>query len=313
MAAPARAAAPMFRALRRYPRTMLLPDFRGNIAANGKPQCIMPLGVEYFCIILRFTIAGVPATEAQIKAQIASFNAFMDGDDKLANASPTELLGINNFWNSRYGLTNVNDGCLRIGCTRPWEQEIDAQDGPGWGCATNVPGGVGNFTLVVNMAAAAVTIDGIEGHAEYGRAAPLGRHWKLRRYQDNQAAAGEKVFSDFVQQADVAAYAFHIDKASTPEGGALIDHVALKVDQADEFQKIPCGQLENRYRRYGCVKQTGFTHIPFDVRGRPLEAMPFVAQDMRLSLFTTGGALGNYNILSENMEGVDPAPAAAAG
>ena len=36
------------------------------------------------------------------------------------------------------------------------------------------------------------------------------------------------------------------------------------------------------------------------------EGLPFVANDMRLTL-TTNAALGNYNILSENLEGVDPA------
>ncbi len=305
MANPVRTASPLFRSLRRTPRKILLPDFKGTIGNSGKPIMSPPTGLTYHSISYRFTIAGVAATEAQIKAQVTALHAIMDGDDKLASASPTELLAIMNFWNSRFGLTNVNDGTLRIDISRPWDQEIDAQDGPGWGTATGVPGGIGNFTLGIEFAAAAVTIDGIEAHAEVTDGEALGRHWKLRRYQDSQAAAGERVYPDLTQQVDISTYALHIDQTSAPAGGGKIDFVKLKVDQVDEIEKIPCGMLENHYRRYGCTKQTGFTHIPFSVRGRPFETLPMIAQDMRLSLFTNA-ALGNYNILSENLEGVDP-------
>lgn len=305
MATPNRAAAPVFRAVRRYPRTIRLPAFRGSYAVNQRINILMPLGVTYEAINFRATIAGVAVTEAQWKAQVVNARAIIDGDDKLSDASITELIAVQQFWNKRYGLDNVNDGVFRLDLSRPWEQEIDAQDGPAWGCAMNVPGGVGNFTWEFQFAGAGVTIDAIEAWAEVTDAAPLGRHWCLRRYPDSQAAAGEKVFSDFNQNATHAIYAIHIDKASTPEGGAPITDIKLKVDQVDEIEKIPAGALENIQRRYGLIKQTGFTQLAFAKRGRPLEAFPLVAQDMRLSLFT-GAALNNYNILCEQLEGVEP-------
>ncbi len=303
MGSAARAAAPVFRAVRRYPRIMRLPSFRGSYLTGQRLNVIMPLGVTYCAIPLRFTIAGAAATEAQIKAQIARIRLTVDGDTKI-DASPTELLAIFNSWGMRNQLTNVNDGVFRIELTRPQDMEIDAQDGPGWGMATNVPGGVSNFTLEIELTGA-VTIDNVDGWAEVTDAAPLGRHVTIRRFVDNQAAAGDKVFSDFNQDPTWAVYALHIDKGSVPEAAAPITHVALHIDQVAEIEKINTGAMENINRRYGITKQVGFTHIAFARRGRPMDALPLVAQDMRLTL-STGAALANYNILSEQLEGVDP-------
>lgn len=306
MATITRAAAQIFRDVRVYPRTMRLPSFRG-VAAGAISSVIMGLGVTYESIGLRFTIAGVPATAAEIAAQVTKVKATIDGDPKV-DASATELLAVFNFWNTRFGLTNVQDGILRLELSRPWEQEIDAQDGPGWGAATGVVGGINTFTLEVTLAGGA-TIDAIEGFAEVSNASPLGRHWTLRRVVDNQAAVGDKVLTDWNPGADYAIYAFHIDKSGGT--GNTIREVQLNVDQAEEIQRCAYGHIQSRFRRYGCVQQTGFTHIPFNLRGRPLEGLPMVFQDMRLLLGCPAAAMGNFNVLLEQVEGVDPKPRAA--
>lgn len=305
MASVVRAAARMFREFRQYPRTLRLPSFRG-VAASAISSVIMVLGVTYESIGLRFTIAGVPATAAEIAAQVTKVKAVIDGDPKI-DASSTELLAVFNFWNTRFGLTNVQDGILRLELSRPWEQEIDAQDGPGWGAATGVPGGINTFNLEVTLSGAA-TIDAIEGFAEVSDATPLGRHWTLRRIVDNQAAAGDKVISDWNAREDYAIYAFHVDE--TGGTGNTIREVQLTVDQAEEIQRCAYGHIQSRFRRYGCVQQTGFTHIPFNLRGRPLEGLPMVFQDMRLTLGCPAAAMGNFNLLMEQVEGVDPKRAA---
>lgn len=311
MASQARAAAPAFRLVRRTPRIHRMPATTGSVANNGRPRISMPLGVTYLALMPRFTIAGVAATEAQIKAQVLKIQCIIDGDNKI-DCTPAELIAIEEYWNKRHGLACVNDGVLRISLSRPWEQEIDAQDGPGWGCAVNVVGGVGNFTMIFEMAGASVTIDGIEVHAEVTDPAPLGRHLCLRRYGfSSTQASGDVTFSDFNTGVDHSAYAFHLDKASAPEASAPITHVQLYADQAFEIEKIPTGTLEALAERYGLTKATGFTHIPFARRGRPKEGLPMVAQDMRL-LLTVGSALNATNLISEQLEGVDPEPLAAA-
>ena len=64
-----RSAAGVFRQVRRTPRHMRLPPFR-QVPATQPSSIIVPLGVTYHRIFFRFTIAGVEATEAQIKTQI---------------------------------------------------------------------------------------------------------------------------------------------------------------------------------------------------------------------------------------------------
>lgn len=303
MATVVRTVAKMFREIRQYPRTLRLPSFRG-VAAGAISSVIMVLGVTYESIGLRFTIAGVPATEAEIKAQVTKLKAVIDGETKL-DASSTEYLAIANFWNTRFGLGNVTDGILRLELSRPWEQEIDAQDGPGWGCATGVAGGINTFNFEVTLAGGA-TIDAIEGFAEVSNATPLGRHWTLKRTVDNQAAAGDKVISDWNAREDYAVFAFHIDK--TGGTGNTIREIQLTVDQSEEIQRCAYGHIQSRFRRYGCVQQTGFTHIPFNLRGRPLEGLPMAFQDMRLTLGCPTAAMNNFNLLIEQLEGVDPKP-----
>lgn len=301
-----RAAAQIYRDVRVFPRNLRLPTFRG-IAANSIASVIMPLGVTYQSIQLRFTIAGVPATEAQIKAQVTKIKGTIDGDPKF-DASSTELLALMNFWNgAKSGITNVIDGVMTLHLSRPWEQEIVAQDGPGYGCATGVPGGVNSFQLEVTLDAGA-TIDNIEGFAEVTNAEPLGRHWTLRRIVDNQAASGDKVLSDWNPGVDYSIYAMHVDQ--TGGTGNTITDIALAVDQVEEIQKAKYGVIKAQFQRTGQQQQTGFTHIPFNRRGRPLEGLPMVFQDMRLTL-TTSAAMNNFNVLLEQLEGVDPAPLAA--
>lgn len=307
MAAPSRVVANLFRNVRQYLRSMRLPTFRG-IAASSTANAVWPLGITVHAIFLRFTIAGAAATEAQIKAQISRIRLKIDGDAKI-DATSTELIALNEFWQRRAGQATVVDGVLRIDLSRPWDQEISAQDGPAWGLATQNPDGsrgVDSFTAELDIAAAA-TIDGVEAHALVSDAEPLGRHLCIRRYGLYLGAAGDLEFNDFNKSADYGVLAMHFAKVSQPEAAYVVTHVALKVDQIDELDKTPAGLLESQYRRYGCVKQAGWTHIPFCGRGRPLDVLPLIGQDMRLKI-TANAALNNFDLICEQYEGVDPAP-----
>jgi hypothetical protein len=261
-----------------------------------------PLGVTYHSIGLRFTIAGVPATLAEIIAQVAKVRLIFDGDAYI-DASAAELIVCSNFWNARYGLVNVVDGVLTISASRPWEQESTAQDGPAWGCATNAPGCIGTFELEVTLVAGA-TIDGIVAVGEVTNGEPMGRHLTIRRIGDNMGAAGDKTLFDWPKFGlDVGVYAIHIDK--TGGTGNLITSIQMEVDQIGEIPRVPYGFLQAQFRRYGLTQQTGYTHIPFNKRGRPLDALPMVMQDLRLTL-ECSAALNNFSAIIEGLEGEDP-------
>lgn len=294
-----------FRSARRYPRPLRLPTFRGLTA--GQPfSAIWPVGWTYHSFHLRFTIAGAAATAAQIRAQVSKIRLIVDGDAKI-DASATELQYLHQFWNrARDGADNIVDGTLRIDVARPSDQEIDAQDGPAWGLDANE---IDNFTAEITLAGGA-TIDAIDSFARVTAATPLGRHYCLRRLTENQAALGDKVVQDWNMRADYGVYAIHVNKAWKPDGGNIVS-VGLQVDQTDEISPYtPAGVIQSLYRAHGLTQQSGFAHIPFAQRGRPMEALPMIAQDMRLTL-TTDGALGNFDLLLEQLEGVDPEPKAA--
>lgn len=300
-----RQAAGAFADARRYPRTIRLPAFRA-VTAGSPTSIVMPLGVTYQSISIRATVAGVPASLALIKSDLAKIKATIDGDSKI-DASANEYLAVNNFWNAvKSGVTNVIDGVLRIDLARPWDQEIVAQDGPAWGCAVGVVGGVKVFNLDLTTIPGS-TIDGFEAYAEVTPPEPLGRHWCMRRVTDSMLVAGDKVVSDWPNIGpDVAWYALHIDK--TGGTGNLVTEVQLKVDQSDEIERGVYGYLQSQFVRYGCQQQTGFVHIPFARRGRPNEGLPAIFNDGRLTI-KTSASLGNFNVLIESLEGTDPVQA----
>ena len=306
MAASAtRLAAGTFAQLRRTPRTIRMPAFR-SLAPTVPTEIVCPLGVTYQALEFRFTIAGAAASEAQILAQVDEFKCTIDGDTKL-QLSAAEIAAIQNCWAQRWnGQTNSIGGVFVINLSRPFDQEIEAQDGPAWGCAVGVEGGVGTFTLSVRTIAGA-TIDGVECFAEVTPPTPLGRHLVYRSIGGQFTSAGDLIISDWPRlDLDVQMYALHLQKSGGV--GNLITEVQFKVDQVDEIERCRYEYIQAQFRRYGLVQQAGWVHIPFARRGRPLEGMPAVWQDGRLTL-AASASLGNYKLIMEQLEGVDPATA----
>lgn len=305
--------ASLFRASRRYPRTVRMPTI--NSPEAGKvASIIMPLGYTYESITIKGTVSGVPATKAQLRSDITLVKPIIDGDAKL-NHSLAELDDFQRFWYARDTVEPVAEGCFTIQITRPHELTVDGQDGPGWGCAVNeqtpggVVGGVGSFTLELTLDGAAV-IDGLEVWAEVTDPAPLGRHLKIVRARFTAPYSGLIEADSWpVIDPTTGVYALHIAKAGGVAGP--ITTVQLQVDQQDEIPTVAYGILRAQFSRYALTQQTGYTHVAFSRRGRPLEALPMIGQSMRLILGTSA-ALTSYDVHLECQCGVDPAPNKAA-
>lgn len=302
-AASIRSAAGTYPALRRFLRPLRLPAFKSVVTAV--PMTIdPPLGVTYHSISLRFTVGGAPLSAALIKSEVSKIRFVFDGDPYV-DASAQELSDLSDFWNARYGLVNITDGVLTINAARPWEQESTAQDGPAWGCATGLPGCIGTFQIEVTLAGGA-TCDAIEGFAEVSNPEPMGRHLTIRRTGGSRLAAGDETVFDWPKWGlDVGVYAVHVNKSAGT--GNLITAVQLLVDQMEDVPRVKYGFLAGQFRRYGLTQQTNWMHLVFNKRGRPLDAMPMVMQDLRMVL-ECSGALGNYSVLIEGIEGTDQNP-----
>lgn len=298
-----RAAAGVFRQVRKTPRHMRLPAFR-SVTPGQPTSIIMPLGVTYHRIFIRFLIAGVEASEAQARAQVANIKATIDGDAKI-DASADELLTVFNHWNAQRNGANFKNGTLTIHLARPWEQEIVAQDGPAWGCAVEGPGAIRTFNFGLILAVGA-TIDSYEAWAEVTEATPLGRHFCLRRVSGQFLAAGDLILSDWPSLSpEISWYATHFNKSGG--AGNLISDIGLKIDTNDEVEFGSYAIIQSLFSAYGLQQQAGWVHLPFARRGRPMEALPVVFQDARLTLRATA-ALGSYSLLIETQEGVDNQP-----
>ena len=284
-----------FGVLRQTPRILKMPDPRGNIAAGATVVSTLPVGLTYHAIQIQFLKASnVPATEAEIIAQVSRVRLTVDGDPKI-DLTGTEAAMLANFYCTRGGAAAIQGGVLPVWLARPWWPEFASQDGPAWGTLD-----VGAFTLEITYTGT-VTIVAQNVRASVTKGEPLGRHICVRRLVDNQAAAGLKVVSDFKADVTKQLCALHIDKAAIINTGP-INTYQIRVDQAVEWE----GEYEHlihQYRQYELTPQTGFAHFCFAMRGRPIDALPMVMQDMRLEL-TTQTALGNFNVLQEVAEGL---------
>lgn len=297
MATPAEMAArSSFAAFRRQsPRILRLPDFRGTIAAGNRLVSNIPVGLTYHALQIQFLKASnVPATKAEIQAQISRVRLTVDGDPKI-DLTGAEAVMFGDHYGSRSAQPTVNNGVLPIWLARPWWPEFASQDGPAWGTAD-----VGAFTLEVEFTGTvtivAANLVGIVTDGE-----PLGRHITIRRLPDNQAAAGLKAISDFKADLTKQVIAMHIDKAGGIQSGPITSF-QLKADQRIEWE----GNYDNIVSLLGMYELSQvalWTHLPFTMRGRPIDSLPMVMQDLRLEL-TTSAALGNFNTLVEYAEGV---------
>lgn len=289
-----RAAAAIYQTSRFTPKLQLMPSLRG-IGASSTATALLPVGLTYHALLFRFTIAGVEATAAQILAQVTRIKCTLDGDPKV-DASAAELAMRERHWNTRNAVDPVNSGILPLWLARIGAQEIDSQDGPSWGTSDRA-----SFNVDVTMGAGA-TIDGIEIRAWVTKGTPLGRHLTLRRITDNMPNAGDKVLSDFNNpNVELQLVAIHIDKSAGQ--GNLITAVNLKADQVEEWDG-PYAHVQNLFTAYGLTQVSGYTHLPFAMRGRTLDSLPLVMSDMRLKL-TCSAALNNFNVLMERIEGVE--------
>jgi len=289
-----RAAAALYQQVRVTPKLIQLPSLRG-VGAGAVATSQLPVGVTYHAIALRCTIAGVEATAAQILAQVSRIKLTLNGDPKI-DASATELAAVDRHWHTRNSVDPVGQGgILHIWLARPELQEIDGQDGPAWGTAD-----VNSLTLDVTLAGGA-TIDAIDLRAWITKGEPLGRHICLRRLTDSMGAAGDKVLSDFQNpNAEYQLLALHIDKSGG--AGNLITSITLKADQNEEWDG-PYANLQALFAPYGLTQVSGWTHLPFAFRGRPLDSLPMVMNDCRLKLVCSG-PLNTFNVLQERIEGV---------
>ncbi len=286
-----------YRDVRQFTRKIALKTIPALVA--GKLATIeLDRGVTYHRIYLQPTIGGVAVSAADVKSYLSKIRLVIDGDPHL-DESAEQMIAAQDFHNGMRVTTCYTDGLLCIHLAQPWQLEASGQDYPAYGMAVGGPNGVKNATLSVQSDDLA-KIDAIQAFAEVTDATYLGRRFKRYHIFGNQGALGDQVIDQWpVKDPTAMIQAIHIKSA-------VVTHVRLQVDRGDDIEKVPLALLHQEARQMGKVPQTGWCHIGFDNRGRPMDGMPVIFQNGRLTL-TTSAALNNFDLILDVLEGIDPA------
>jgi hypothetical protein len=286
-----------FQAVRTNQDLIELPALVG-LGAGLEASRLLPCGGTYDALLFQCTVAGAPATDAQLISDIESVDLILDSDSKVKQLSGADLIMLHKFNCHRFGYdTLANEGILPIFFGWPGGQEIDAQDGPAWGTAD-----IKTFECRFKLAGGAV----INAVKPYGLMRPgenLKRHWTCREVRDTYTGTGKHEFSAFDYDANGAKQlkAIHMNKAGGLQAPNIFSNWRLWADRA------MCGEgsfeaARTLQRISGLVPQTGWSHLEWALRGRPLESLPLIAQDMRLELNCLA-APNTYRLLMEQYEG----------
>lgn len=289
--------------IRRFPRTKRFKAFP-SVANGADSQIQLPLGTTLESIHLRFR-KGTPgnytnASESDIATEVANIKITVDGIDYIDNKAE-EIIAWQDFEKAAMAVLSVNDGVLCVDLSHPKAQEIRAQDGPAYGTATS---SVGQATLSYQLTAGS-TITLVEGTYEETSVTTMGRY--LRTYTKLfDLVSGDNVIDTFpFGDATTLIRGIHVKTT-------VIDKLGWKADSNQDIEIQDYSMFKSHYIRYGLVPKTGWTHIPFDRRGRPLEGCPVTFQNGELYLHTTGAAAGSRLIIVTEEGLVTPGSAGAA-
>ena len=264
-------------------------DFVGSYGNNGRITARIPVGPTYLSQQYLFTIAGGLATAAQISAQVALVRFLVDAEAKI-ELTGAELVALAEF----YRPNCVGNGIVPMIFARPWQEIIENQDGPAYGTV-----GIDTVTVEVIFAASGVTIDRAQLWSETIDAEPLGAHLVTVKQNYQFASTGTQEITDLPRNPNYRLYALHI----TPPTGAtaVLTNVELVADNVREIFGSP-SQLHMRYRLQANPRVPQATwplQLDFAHRGRHLDSLPLVMQDLRLRLTWGTAAPTSFNIIME--------------
>ena len=264
-------------------------DFIGSIVANGKLIARLPPGPTYLFHQLRFTIAGVGATKAQIAAQIAQIRFLVDAVEKF-NLTGLQWVDLMEFYRG----SSVTLGVVNHFWYRPWMEVLVNQDGPAYGMKA-----ADSFTCELTMAAAGITIDKIQMYHSTVDSEDLGEHLITVRQSYNFGGTGSQTITDIPKWPGMRLYALHI----TPPSGttSVLSLVELLADNT----RIIYGEPDTVHARYRLptsprVPQTNWRlHMDSVFRNRHIESFPLTMQDLRLNLTWATAAPAAFDLVLE--------------
>lgn len=208
-----------------------------GIAAGSIANAIVPVGQTYLTSFFLFTIAGAPATQAQIIAQIGYIQILVNGVD-IGTLTGQDWCELAEFY--RTGINGAT-GFVPIFYERPWMQELVVQRGFAYGMS-----GQNSFQFNIQLLGGA-TINGISlCHRVAVEVETLGRHVEYLKQSHTFSSTGQDRIIDLPQDDRSPEWPDSIAAIHLRCTKANVSNIIVKADKV-ELWNGTVAQLERMY------------------------------------------------------------------
>lgn len=255
-----------------------LPDLSGTIAATRTLTLALPMGRSYEKLYFHAKIAGVDATEAQIKTQITNMRIIPNGT-AIIDCSSQFVIDRMSFYGDNSGDTQADNGILCWDFTRGYVRSAKSEQVMRLGTKD-----LRSLTVELTLGAV-VTVDTIDVYAERSNNEGSGEIVMVYKMSQSFAGTGEKSISDLRRDSGEKLIAFHIlQGALSGSAAGVIDDVELLINNT-VFYKTVDSLNDSVLKKSGRAPQTSYYHIDFLRKNVLSSAIPTdVINDMRLKI-----------------------------
>lgn len=282
---------PPFAALNRSPIRRPLAGAVRGIGASQIAVVDIPVGATYLALRLYCTIAGTPATRAQIESMLTSWRLTVSGVEKWT-LTGLQLVGIMEFYQT--GII-ADTGMVTINFQRLWARETAGMLNPAYGTL-----GESAFQLEITQDATS-TIDSILAYADIDPVAqPLGQHIIMPRITPSIGAIGLSYVPQIRKKSGDFLYALHI-KVPTAANLSVISFVGDSVRVVDQATQVYLNALYRACYPFLRTMQTAKNLISLDFAARGLDgdAIPQEMSEQILELTFVTAAPGQVDVIAE--------------
>lgn len=254
-------------------------------------------GATYHRLYLKFTKAGVAASQAEILAQVAKMQLWVNSDEKRTWQTPQGFLYDTAFYYASRNPTLapggdiVEGGIVVVDLAPEWMSNPANRELLAYGTKNK-----NNFALGITWAAGPLTIDLVEIHVETTQATALGTHITRRESIFDNAAVG-KIQNNNITRTP-GARILRLDIIKTDLTAHTISEINLLIDNSPIRQSTAVEVIQKRSHHLGHYNGyfQNILSIDFTARDREIDAIPSIWESFQLEM-TVSVALGSYSIV----------------
>ncbi len=254
-------------------------------------------GATYHRLYMRFTKAGVAATQAEILAQVAKLQFWVNSDEKRTWQTPEGFLYDSAFYYASRNPTMapggdiVEDGVVVIDLAPEWMSNPANREILAYGTKNK-----NNVSLGITWGPVPLTIDLVEIEVETTKATALGTHITRRESIFNNSSTG-KIQNNNITRTP-GARVLRLDIIKNDGTAHTISEINLNIDNSPIRQSALVGVMLKRSHHLGHYNGyfQNILSIDFTARDREIDAIPAIWESFQLEM-TVSAALNSYSIV----------------